>query len=458
MNRILFTISIFICWNVFTFGQGNIQVGTNVQMVMNGEIHFVCNEMSLENNGTITPGTASRCSFVSAASPGGITLGGTTVTTFNKLEIQTVDPVVLNEDIQVNDTLSFTSGQLDVNGNMLNLGLNGAIESETMGQSIVGETGGTANASGELNAPTDVNPGNLGMTITSTANLGMTTIARGHVAPTSTAGGYGINRYYDISATNNTGLDATIRFEYLDSELNGIEEDELELFRSTDNGVTWTKEGFDARNATENWVEKSGVDGFSIWTLGSGSKAVLPVRMSYFRAECQGQTVLLKWATASEANNEKFEIEGSKFGEEWIQLGTILGQGTSNQLNTYSFTNTKDEGYRLYRLKQVDFDGTTSYSDIVSAECEDNKEELIRVYPNPTSDQFSVEIHHTNDEELELKLINKLGQIIEERKVTVLSGWTRQEFSLKNLPTGFYELVIVSKHGTRTHKVLKETD
>jgi Secretion system C-terminal sorting domain len=113
-----------------------------------------------------------------------------------------------------------------------------------------------------------VNPGNLGAVITSAQNLGSTTIRRGHIAASNVvASKPSINRYFDITPTNNTGLNATLRFNYFDAELNGRTEAWLGLWRSNDNGNTWTGAGFGTRDAVANFVQQTGINSFSRWTL-----------------------------------------------------------------------------------------------------------------------------------------------------------------------------------------------
>ena len=84
-----------------------------------------------------------------------------------------------------------------------------------------------------MNAPSGVNIGGLGAWISSAANLGSTTIDRYH-SPRTGSGNQGISRYYNIEPTNNSGLNATFRFYYDESDLNGIPEANLRLFKSPD--------------------------------------------------------------------------------------------------------------------------------------------------------------------------------------------------------------------------------
>ena len=92
--------------------------------------------------------------------------------------------------------------------------------------------------------------------------MGSTLISRAHTAQTDNS----ITRYYDISPTTNSGLNATLNFYYDESELNGVVESELTLYKSTDNGSIWTIEG-GIVDTDNNKVTLSGIDGFSRWTL-----------------------------------------------------------------------------------------------------------------------------------------------------------------------------------------------
>jgi hypothetical protein len=160
----------------------------------------------------------------------------------------------------------FSSGYFDLNGN--DLDLTELIVDEGEDRSFIGPNGGAIVHQANLNAPTGENPGNLGAAITSAANLGQTTIRRTHQAATSD-GGPSINRRYTISPTNNSGLNATLRFFYLDSELNGLSESGLELLRNDGSG--WALGGTSARDASANWLEATGISSFTEWTAADGT-------------------------------------------------------------------------------------------------------------------------------------------------------------------------------------------
>src|SRR5690606_1462662 len=121
---------------------------------------------------------------------------------------------------------------------------------------IIGPLGGEVTVTVPLNAPSSVNAGNLGAVISSVQNLGEVLIKRGHRAITLT-NGQSIQRSYVITPSNNGGLDATLRLRYLDSELNGLPEGDLGLWRSVD-GLRGDYENFSGRDASQNYVDRTG--------------------------------------------------------------------------------------------------------------------------------------------------------------------------------------------------------
>ena len=186
----------------------------------------------------------------------------------------------LARNINVRTAIQFNTGLFNLNGNTIFLTTNGILNGESAASHITG-TNGFIEGSMLLNAPASQNPGNLGAVISSNQDLGLVIVRRGHQSQTNAAGnGNSVLRYYDISSANNTALNATLRFNYLDAELNGLSENELVLWKSTGSNI-WTNEGFTSRDIGANYVEKTGIPGFSRWTLSSPNNA-LPVEFVFF--------------------------------------------------------------------------------------------------------------------------------------------------------------------------------
>ncbi|MCB0521856.1 MAG: T9SS type A sorting domain-containing protein, partial [Saprospiraceae bacterium] len=102
--------------------------------------------------------------------------------------------------------------------------------------------------------------------------------------------------------------------------------------------------------------------------------------------------VSLKWQTATETNNEGFEVEHSTDGRNWDYLDFVNGHGTSTDVHDYTFTHEHpSHGTNYYRLRQVDFDGNFEYSNIRSVEFE-GLQGQINVYPNPASSVSNIQL------------------------------------------------------------------
>ncbi len=112
---------------------------------------------------------------------------------------------------------------------------------------------------------------------------------------------------------------------------------------------------------------------------------VLPVELINFDARQLKKQVELTWSTAHEQSNSGFKVQHSSNGNNWHSIGFVSGTGTQNQLQEYTHTDfTPADGMNFYRLQQVDFDGSTSFSEIVSVEV-NHSENSISLYPNPSS-------------------------------------------------------------------------
>ncbi|MEJ2618176.1 MAG: T9SS type A sorting domain-containing protein, partial [Ignavibacteriaceae bacterium] len=112
---------------------------------------------------------------------------------------------------------------------------------------------------------------------------------------------------------------------------------------------------------------------------------VVPVELVSFTANIAKGTAVLSWKTATENNNSGFEVERSLDGKNFVKVGFVRGHGTTAKMNTYEFSDKlQNAGEFYYRLKQIDFNGTYKYSDVVKAASMVPKSfSLSQNYPNP---------------------------------------------------------------------------
>jgi hypothetical protein len=148
----------------------------------------------------------------------------------------------------------------------------------------------------------------------------------------------------------------------------------------------------------------------------SNTTAVLPIDLLQFTAKIATQEVILNWSTASELNNDYMEIERAIDGVQFEVLGRVIGAGTSTLVNHYTMTDENPiEGVSYYRLKQVDFDGTVTYSNTLSVEFGDASNNYV-VYPNPGKhgDQLTIVGDITPGTKIEL--IDQSGKVVLEQQ------------------------------------------
>ncbi len=154
-------------------------------------------------------------------------------------------------------------------------------------------------------------------------------------------------------------------------------------------------------------------------------QSVLPVELIAFSAKIVREDVLLSWTTASEKNNDYFEVERSADGRTFKYLETIKGAGTTTLARHYQ-TNDHNpiNGINYYRLKQVDFDGTTTYSDIVTVEI---KSEKIELFPNPVAGTLYLRMSDLSTREVEFQITDLTGR-------TMLMGATEINEGIVTIP------------------------
>ena len=144
----------------------------------------------------------------------------------------------------------------------------------------------------------------------------------------------------------------------------------------------------------------------------------MPVELTSFTANVVNEVVVLNWSTATETNNLGFEIE-KKLSGEFQSIGFVEGAGTITQPRNYTFTDTDVEaGIYYYRLKQIDLDGSFSYSYIVEVNFGAPVfYSLEQNYPNPFNPSTKIVFNLAVNSKVTLRVFDVLGQ-----KITDLVG------------------------------------
>ncbi|MDR6806200.1 hypothetical protein J2Y45_003392 [Dyadobacter sp. BE34] len=171
--------------------------------------------------------------------------------------------------------------------------------------------------------------------------------------------------------------------------------------------------------------------------------ATLPVELVSFSGESKIEGNVLKWVTASEINNKGFEIEKSSNSKLFQKIGFVEGNTDSWQALNYSFTDPAPHSLTYYRLKQIDWDGTSTYSKIIVVQ---SKEQVVAVYPNPSRGHLTIRAQNQNQ-----PYSIKNGQGVTVMASSVLP---EKEISTESLQDGIYFLTV----GSEVFKILVAND
>lgn len=191
----------------------------------------------------------------------------------------------------------------------------------------------------------------------------------------------------------------------------------------------------------------------------SDGSVPLPVELTSFEAINETGRIRLRWTTATELNNEYFQVLRSKGGTEWTGLGTVDGHGTTNEPQFYTFLDeTAPVGAWYYKLRQVDFDGAFEYSSVIRV-YRGEDDFAVNIYPSPTSRYINIDLQGISaKEKLSYRVLNLLGQEI------VKGDWQADEVGRANtsidltpeLPVGTYLIQIISDERWLSRSLLKK--
>lgn len=428
--------------------QAVFRVSPGTEMLVNNGVKIVLNNTSFENNGSLGLGTTSR--FVFTGNSPVVTISGTGNTVLSELELnKTAGVVQLNRTVSIFTGVFFTSGNLDLNGNMLFLlaDPNGQLIGENNNSRIIGNTGFVRKPA-TLNAPAGVNPGNIGLLITSAQNLGATTIERYHYSVNN----QNVRRVFHINPANNNNLNATLEFRYLDAELNAIDENTLNLWRSANGSGGWASAGGIA-NAAQNSVTLNGLNDLS-WFTPASSNAALPIILASFTATCANNQVVLNWQTKQEQNTNRFEVQSSIGGSIWTTLASVNATGNSSTPVDYSY-NDISSGRKFYRLRIVDNDGSFTLSPVQTVDCSDKKW-TITALPNPVRDNLELVLNGINRHSIKVEMVNALGQMVWQQQVSLTNQYRRIAIPVQQLVSGSYFIHINEPEYQQTIPIIKQ--
>ncbi len=302
-------------------------------------------------------------------------------------------------------------------------------------------TRGTANAD---NTP---NPSNLIGTVLSLLGLNY---AENEV----------IDRWWKVDA-NGVTANVTLHYPAAENTLN-IANRLSPLGLRTWNGFGWSSPrgyGFGVLSGTGS-VSITNVNQFSNWILVANN-GVLPIELALFQANVFKNGVRLDWVTNTEINNDYFTLERSQTGETFEEIGRVQGAGNSGVQRNYHFTDESPiTGRSYYRLKQTDFDGKYTYSEIRTVRFEKtefSQLEIEKVWPNPFEERFDITYILPQDGEVKMILSHASGKIVQTSVHRGVKGINTIGFSSGEvLQSGNYILQLNCEGQTASKKLIRK--
>ena len=204
-------------------------------------------------------------------------------------------------------------------------------------------------------------------------------------------------------------------------------------------------------------IQGEGPNGTPVHRRTVSVDVVVPVELTSFAANVKDQDVVLNWATASETNNRGFEVERRTENTGFVTVGFINGKGTTTESQSYIFTDKKMlPGSFIYRLKQIDFDGSSEYSQEVEVEITNPIEYILsQNYPNPFNPSTTISYSIPEDGNVTIKIYDILGNevanLVDEFKQ---AGKYDINFDASKLSSGVYYYKMTSAGFSQSKKLM----
>ena len=502
------------------FAKSGTQIFSKTAGTISNTVHFTVNSGAILNMGTSYPTGSGNFTLASGGglnlgSANGITqssaLGNVQVTgtrsfstsgnyTYNGLTGQnsgdglpaTVNNLTLNnsyhltltDSVGVSGILTLFSGHIITGANevWVTNSATSSINSYSSANYIVGNLRRNTNSSGSYDFPIGTSSNYELISITLNSTAGFSNLAGAFVAgdptPTNLPAGLNYNGKYFNKMVNNgywtltpntnmtSGTYDIQLFAMGQTNTTSTDSSDYILLKRHDNSANWSinNPNIISQHAHGNSVETSstGLTTFSHFGQAMRAGTVLPISLIYFNAKLNGNQVDLSWSTAAEINNDYFTIERSSDAKNFEMV--LRKQGAGNNTGTLYYSGVDENplhGYSYYRLKQTDYDGHYSYSEIKTVKYKSNEEEsgfqISSVAPNPFSERFRVSFILKKSADVTIHLINSSGQIVFKDVIYTEDGMNQYDFEDRNgLPAGIYFLNMICNDEKVTQKLIKK--
>ena len=437
----------------------NITIHTGSSLTDNGTLNTYG---SVTNSGTFTT-SSGAVNFTGSSAQTTTGLSGS----FGSMTINNSSGVSLTGTTTITGTLTLTSGLLTLGAYDLTLGSSAAISGTPSSTNMIVATGTgqlikTFTGTGSFVYPVGDNTGteeyspitlNFTSGTFSSATAGV--LLSNSKYGSNTSASHYLNRYWTVSQSGISSFSCNVTAQYLAADVVGTESS---IWTGKYSSSVWVL--LNQSDAVNHRLTGT-VTGFSTFT--GGEQGVMPVSLSSFTSNVSGQNINLKWTTSSETNNTGFEIERAGFRQEaigtWEKVGFVAGKGTTNELTSYAYTDTKlNTGKYQYRLKQIDNNGNFEYHSL-SSQVEigvPTKYALSQNYPNPFNPTTKIDFAIPLDSRVSVIIYDISGREVsnvinnEFRK----AGYYTINFNASTLSSGIYFYRMFSNKFIETRKMV----
>lgn len=281
-------------------------------------------------------------------------------------------------------------------------------------------------------------------------------------APNLISGSTRYNAHYDITPTGGSGYNYGISLIADSAQFGTVAgTNNTRIARYT--GTNWNLIAASNASAITGTMQTVSANQ-SVFGIFTGTDALsnpLPVTFTSLAANKQKNDVIVSWITATEINNKGFEVERSVDGKMFKFAGFVKGAGNSNKTQTYRLSDANAFGLSnasvlYYRLKQVDFDGQFSYSEMVSVGDDVALNNEVSVYPNPFANEFTITLNTSNSGMASIDIMNIQGKVVSTKIVSVVAGLNNFPITENaSLQAGVYFVRTTLNGEVKTMKLVK---
>tara|TARA_B100001559_G_scaffold320065_1_gene331140 strand:+ start:1440 stop:4295 length:2856 start_codon:yes stop_codon:yes gene_type:complete len=312
---------------------------------------------------------------------------------FKNIVINNTSGISLNSNLEIDGTLTLTSGDINTNANTLTITTDGTISGGSASSMVIGNLAIKTNSTSSKTFPIGDGTSYRPVIVTPSSSSDETYTAKfyntAHANTTMGSGLHHVSQYYwDINRANS--VNAELAFDWdagyavdapVDLKLAHYNSGTSEW---EDMSATITGAGGSGSASNSSGRLTATATSFSPFGFGSGSSGnALPIDLVSFTGKVIEEIepiVLLEWVVASQTNNDYFTIERSRDMQEWETLETIMGLGNSNAQMSYSLTDDNAlRGVSYYRLSQTDFDGEIKIFQPIAITIKEERKEIIKI-------------------------------------------------------------------------------